>query len=153
MITMADYLGPYASHPDATSEIRGTAARMLDKVNRLHTLAEADGVQLRTNPKTGSRVSGSGNGGFRPQDCPVGSASSPHKIGRGVDTYDPDRSFAAWCLAHIEVLAAEGLFMEDPRWTPTWTHLDDRGPKSGRRVFIPSNDPPLCAALPGQVIA
>lgn len=153
MITIAQYLGPYGDHPDATSEVRGTAARMLDKVNRVHAIAEADGFTFKINPKTGSRVSGSGNGGFRPQDCAIGSANSPHKLGRGVDTYDPDRGFARWCIAHLDVLAGEGLFMEDPRWTPTWVHLDDRGPKSGRRVFIPSSEQPLCAALPGQVVA
>lgn len=153
MITLAQYLGPYAEHVDASAAVRAAAARMLEKVNRIHALAEADGHVFPTNPATGSRVSGRGNGGFRPQDCEVGSPNSPHKLGRGVDTYDPQRSFARWCLRNLARLEAEGLYMEDPRWTPTWVHLDDRGPKSGRRVFVPSSSPALAQALPEQATA
>ena len=148
-ITLADWLGKYLEHPDATSEVRAAAESMLDKVNQLRAAATASGLVLVSNPATGCGVSGNGNGGFRPCDCSVGAAGSRHKDGHAVDSYDPHRTFARWCLQHPAALDRLGLHMEDPRWTPTWTHLQDVPPKSGRRVFIPSCAP-LAPALPEQ---
>lgn len=147
-ITLAEYLGPYANHPDATPEVRANAQTMLARVNALYAIAARDGVPLPDNPNTKSGVSGSGNGGFRPRACPVGAPSSTHKDGNGVDRYDPSRAFAAWCLSHQDVLASMGLHMEDPRWTPTWVHLQDVPPRSQRIVYIPSTAPALAAAPP-----
>lgn len=75
---------------------------------------------------------------------------SPHLIAEGLDTRDPDRLFARWCLRNLHELEHLGLWMEDPRWTPTWVHLQTHPPKSGKRVFIPSSKPPLAASLPEQ---
>ena len=147
MLTLTQYLGPYARHADATATIQTNALQLIDKVNQLYTEAYQDGCELPSNPATGSQISGSGNGGFRPLDSPVGAANSTHKQGRGVDTYDPQRQFASWCLAHPEELLQLGLFMEDPRWTPTWVHLQDQPPGSRRTVYVPSQAPAL-ASLP-----
>lgn len=146
MITAADYFGQYAEHPDATAERRYHATALLDVVNDLREVAAADGCELPVNPATGCGISGNGNGGFRPQDCKVGAPDSTHKDGSGIDNYDPLRQFASWCLAHPEELEKRGLHMEDPRWTPTWVHLQDVPPKSGRLVYIPSTAPALAAA-------
>lgn len=35
------------------------------------------------------------------------------------------------------LLVKHDLYLEDPDYTPTWTHLQDIPPRSGRRVFIP----------------
>jgi hypothetical protein len=43
-----------------------------------------------------------------------------------------------------------GLWIENPMWTPTWVHLQIVPPHSGRRIFVPSENPPLAAALPEQ---
>lgn len=145
-ISLAEYLGPYADHPDATAQVRENAISLLAKVNAVYSIAAHDGVSLADNPATHSGVSGSGNGGFRPKVCPVGAASSTHKTGHGIDRYDPKRQFSAWCLAHPDVLRDHGLHMEDPRWTPTWVHLQDQPPKSGNLVYIPSAEPALAAA-------
>jgi hypothetical protein len=145
-ITLAQYFGPYLSHPDATPEAKANAAALLAKVNDLYAHATLDGCTLSTNPATDSGVSGAGHGGFRPRDCAVGAPSSTHKTGHGVDRYDPQRQFAAWCLAHPIELAKRGLHMEDPRWTPTWVHLQDVPPSSGRIVYIPSSSPALAKA-------
>lgn len=75
---------------------------------------------------------------------------SPHLIAEGLDTRDPDRLFARWCLRNLHELERIGLWMEDPRWTPTWVHLQTHPPKSGKHVFIPSSKPPLAASLPEQ---
>lgn len=146
MITATDYFGRYAEHDDATAERRYHATALLDVVNDLLEAAAADGCDLPENPTTGSQISGSGNGGFRPQDSKVGAGGSKHKDGRAVDIYDPARQFASWCLAHPKELEKRGLYMEDPRWTPTWVHLQDVPPGSGKLVFIPSATPALAAA-------
>lgn len=158
VISAAQYFGPYAEHPALTPEIRFKATAMLDVVNDLYDLAARDGCELPDNPRTGCGVSGSGNGGYRPPECKVGSPTSEHKNGRAVDRYDPHRQFASWCLAHPEELEKRGLHMEDPRWTVTldehgkvvgaWVHLQDLPPKSGRRVFIPNTTPALAPYPP-----
>ena len=150
MITLSDWLGPYDDHVDATDDVRAAAEAMLDAVNRCYAAYASTGASLPTNPATGNGVSGNGHGGFRPCDCSVGAAGSQHKTGHAVDRYDPDRAFARWCLRNLDMLAGLGLHMEDPRWTPSWVHLQDVPPKSGRLVFIPSSSLPLAAGLPEQ---
>lgn len=145
-ITLGQYLGPYIAHPDATATVLAHASELLRLVNEVYAQAAIDGCELPDNPATGCGVSGSGNGGFRPGDCTVGAKDSTHKTGQGIDRYDPHRQFASWCLAHPQPLIDRGLHMEDPRWTPTWVHLQSVPPKSGRVVYVPSSAPALAAA-------
>lgn len=147
-ITAAQYFGGYAEHPDATAQVRYHATGLLDVVNDLLEVAERAGCELPSDPDTGCVIGGDGNGGFRPQDCKVGMKDSNHKQGRAVDIYDPRRQFASWCLAHPKELEKRGLHMEDPRWTPTWVHLQDVPPGSGKLVYIPSMAPALAGNPP-----
>jgi len=141
-------------HADATPEVIAAATAMLIPVNNLLDKMVADGCTMLVNSHTKCYVSGSGNGGFRPQDCPIGAPKSKHKTGHGVDIYDPYRELAKWCYAHPEALQALGLTMENARWTPSWLHLQDvpPGPPGSpwRPDFIPDSSPPKAAALPGQ---
>lgn len=91
------------------------------------------------------------NSGWRPRRVNAvtenASATSHHLTGRAVDLPDPDRTLAAWCVNNLHVLAEIGLWLEDPRWTydgdgEHWVHLQTVAPRSGRRVFIPSEAPP-----------
>lgn len=145
-ITVEEYFAGYEKDPDATPERRANAAALLVKVNALMAEAETDGVYFAVNPYTGCHVSGTGHGAFRNQACRIGAPGSTHKQGKGVDIYDPHRDFARWCMKHLNRLAARGLHMEDPHWTPTWTHLQDLAPGHPpvpeKIVYIPSNDPP-----------
>lgn len=156
MITLEDYAGPYLHHEDFTPERQDAALGLLDRVNDVIALAIADGVQMQRNPVTGTLVSGSGNGGYRPQDCPIGAPKSKHKRAHGVDVYDPqpDRAFTRWCYAHPEILREHGLCMEDARWTPGWLHFQDipPGPPGSpwRLDFIPDSTPPKVPKLPEQ---
>lgn len=135
MITVADYFGPHADCEDATSEVRGTAARMLDRVNRLLQEAEANGVALEMNPATKTLVSGQTYGGFRPQSCTQGAPRSSHKEGRAVDVYDPSGALDRWISDLI--LEKHDLYREHPADTNGWCHLSDKAPGSGRRTFHP----------------
>jgi hypothetical protein len=89
MITLEQYFGPWADHPDATGERKANAEVLLERVNRLLDTAAEDGVTVPVNHATGSQVSGQTLGGFRPQNAAVGAPKSSHKQGEGVDVYDP----------------------------------------------------------------
>lgn len=135
MISIADYVGPHADSPDWTSAREQAATDFLAKVNLLLEHAEANGVDLVPNPKTGTYVSGEAFGGFRPKDCPIGSAHSAHKEARAVDVYDPHQDLDRW-LTDARLMA-HGLYREAPASTIGWAHLTDRAPDSGARTFQP----------------
>lgn len=77
--------------------------------------------------------------GYRPPaiNTGIGKKKSPHLTCEAVDIYDPDKRLASWLLDNLELLEDLGLYLEDPDYTPNWTHLQIRAPGSGKRVFIP----------------
>lgn len=137
MITLDEYFGPWAKHPDATPERRKNAAALLVACSHLETRAVADGVVFHDNPVTQSGVSGKDYGGFRPQSCPQGAPGSAHKQGLAVDRYDPDGEIDDWCMANLDLLEQSGIYLEHPGSTRGWSHWTIRAPKSGNRVFFP----------------
>jgi hypothetical protein len=118
---------------ELTEDILANADRTVERVNKLLAVSGFGNV-------------GGVNSGWRPQavNDATGNAakSSRHLSAEAIDIADPIRSLARWCLGHLDVLEDIGLWMEDPRWTPTWVHLQTVPPGSGRRVFIPSSSPP-----------
>lgn len=153
MITLAQYFGPYDKHPDATREVRESAEGLLEKVSEILQAAEADGVTLLVNHRTGSFVAGEGNGGFRPTSSTVGAPSSKHKSGHAVDVYDPNRELASWVWKNQAIVLGYGLHIERPEWTPSWVHFQDVAPASGVFAFIPNASAPLASKLPEQTVA
>jgi hypothetical protein len=155
MITLADYwMGRDVEYAgEVTKEIIDNALVLIERVNRVLERAEEDGVEPGIDHDTGTAVSS----GWRPKAVnsatPNASRTSRHMTGCAVDLCDivPERALARWCLRNPLVLAELGLWMEDPRWTPTWVHLQSIAPRSGDRVFVPSAAPALCAALPEQM--
>lgn len=135
MILISDYFGKWADHPDATPHVKENASMLVQAVNMLLEDAYEFGLDLPINPKTGTHISGTQYGGFRPQDCPEGAPSSSHKVGRGVDIYDPLNELDNWITDTI--LERRGLYRESPMVTRGWVHLTDRAPGSGRRTFLP----------------
>lgn len=152
MITLDDYLGPYRHNADVTPARIDAALALLDKVNEAILLAENDGIVFPVNSATRNLVGGSGNGGFRPQDCAIGAPGSTHKQGHAVDIFDPARKLAAWtCLNKDRLIGVGILAVENPMWTRSWAHWSDVPVKSGNFLFVPNSDPPTCAALPEQL--
>lgn len=83
--------------------------------------------------------------GYRPPqiNANVGGVKlSAHQTCEAVDIADPNNEFAKWCLNNLKHVKECGLYLEDPRWTPTWVHLQIRRPASGKLVFVPDNSPP-----------
>lgn len=151
LISLRDYFGPFWNRGEDTPAMRATAMQLLGAVNRTLEAALADGVALVPNPRTGSYVSGEGNGGFRGSASSVGPPGSKHRSAHAVDIHDPLRLFARWCLRNEPRLRAFGIAaIERPEWTPTWAHLQDVPVRSGSWCFVPSDTPPLAAALPEQ---
>lgn len=136
-VSLEQYFGPWLQHKDATEEVKDEASVMLTAVNLLLSYMFNDGVNLRINPATMSFVSGKTFGGFRPQDCPQGASKSSHKMGQGVDLYDPENEIDTWCMANLDKLEELNLHMEHPDATKSWCHLTTRAPKSGKTVFMP----------------
>ena len=152
-------MGRDKTHADELTEsIRANAQETVDRVNGLMKLwAEDHGYGVMNAIEVSS--------GWRPLSVnlstPNAALSSKHMTGEAVDLKDDkDRSFARWCLRNTvplchqegraDLLQEIGLWMEQPQWTPTWVHLQTVPPHSGRRVFVPSENPPLAAALPEQ---
>jgi hypothetical protein len=154
MISMEHYwmgrASEYAS--DLTPEVTENAHVLIERVNRVLSLAAADDVFPEIDAVSGTVVAS----GWRPR--PVNDAipnsvrTSKHVIGCAIDLRDglPERSLARWCLRNLDLLGEIGLWLEDPQWTPNWVHLQSVPPGSGERVFVPYPCPPLAAKLPEQ---
>jgi hypothetical protein len=137
MITIEQYAGAWVTHKDWTPQVRSNAKRLLESVNKLKALAEADGVVFKINPQTKSNISGVTLGGFRPQNATQGAPKSNHKQGLAIDIFDPDNKIDGWCMANLNQLEACGIWIEHPSATPTWSHWQCVAPKSNNRVFYP----------------
>jgi hypothetical protein len=79
--------------------------------------------------------------GWRPSainsSTPGAAKRSNHMLGLACDFRDPDGKLAEYCLNNLPLLEKCGLWMEDPKFTKNWVHLQSVPPKSKRRVFIP----------------
>ena len=151
MITPAQYFGK-KPHND----IQATNAEcLLSAVNRLLDEAHADDCYgYWIDPDTETQISGSnggsGDGGFREPNSKTGAKSSKHRSADAVDVYDPERALAQWVFDHKARLVHHELYCEDFRWTPVWCHFQRVPPGSGKRIYIPSNMPPLVPGFKGQ---
>jgi len=134
MITLHAYwLGRDVTHAEElTDDIQRNALVTVTKCNELLSRAGRNDINTV-------------NSGWRPQsvnDATRNSAAvSSHLTAQAVDLPDTDRTLAEWCVDNLDVLKDVGLWMEDPRWTPTWVHLQTKPPRSGKIVYIPSSKP------------
>lgn len=141
----AYYCGRDAScSQELTDDIRRNAADTVAKANAL--LERAGFAHICTV-----------NSGWRPRQVnaatPNASVTSLHLTARAVDLPDPGRALARWCVINLAVLAEIGLWLEDPRWTyddegKHWVHVQTVPPRSGNRVFVPSDKPALDPGFP-----
>lgn len=62
---------------------------------------------------------------------------SSHLYGSAVDIADPKGELKKWLETRYGELVNCGLYMENPKATPTWVHLQSYAPKSMNRIFNP----------------
>lgn len=72
--------------------------------------------------------------GLTPIHVPMG---SEHLHGRAADVADSDGKFWNWCMINMQLMVELGIYFEDKKSTPTWTHCQTVPPKSGKRIFMP----------------
>lgn len=82
------------------------------------------------------------NSGWRPPSInlstPGAAVHSKHMIGLAVDISDPNGVLMKWVLQNLQLLKDLNIYCEDFSWTPNWLHFQLGGPKSGKRIFVPS---------------
>lgn len=144
MILLADYwMGRRLTHAlSLTPEIEHEAHHTVLAANALLDTMGADGVERKVHPGTGMLITS----GWRPPAVNAATAgaakNSLHMTGRAIDVYDPEGRIDSWCMTHLDLLAAAGLWLEHPDYTPRWSHWQTLAPGSRRRVFIPYRSKP-----------
>lgn len=120
---------------DLTPEIVANAEETLWRTNRL--LAMFFAANAHTTRDRGC------NSGWRP---PIVNARtkdaaklSNHMTGKAIDVGDDDEALDTWLMtiAGQQALIECELWMEHPKATPRWCHLQTVPPRSGRRVYYP----------------
>ena len=154
MITLADYFmgRDRAYQEDCTQEIRANAVLTVARVNLLLAAAEEEFVYPGTDEETHTQVAS----GWRPRGLNArtsnAATNSKHLTAQACDLQDTEgREFARWCLRNLEVLERIGLWMEAPRYTPSWVHVQTIPPGSGLRVYRPSTATPIASLLPEEL--
>jgi hypothetical protein len=127
VITLDEYLmGRHAKYP-LTQEMRENAIDLLRRVNGF-LLAVPDPLIWQV------------SSGYRPPEInaktPGAAKLSLHQTCQAVDIVDDGR-LTRWAqqFALHQLMVAE-LYMEHPRDTPAWCHLQSKPPKSGNRIFF-----------------
>lgn len=156
ILTLSMYfMGRDMTHAaELTDEIRANAAEWVRRNNLLYEAMARDGVGPAIDQVTRTPIAS----GWRPRAINDRTSNaalrSTHLIGRGGDHQDHrDRRLARWCLAHLKICEQIGLWIEDPRWTAgrtgedPWLHTQTIAPRSGRRVFVPNDQPPQSGPL------
>ncbi len=128
MITISNYYkGRDKQYPyDLSDNVRVNAEKLLIKVNELLTRFGQDravtsgwrpySLQMEINPRA---------------------PNSKHITGDAIDLEDKDGKLKEWCVFNLHHLEELGLWLEHPSATPTWVHLQQKPPNSGKRIFQP----------------
>lgn len=84
--------------------------------------------------------------GYRPSvfnEKACGAKKSNHMLCLACDFVDMDSSLDAYCVANENILEECGLYLEHPKWTKTWCHLQAIKPMSCKRIFVPQATEPV----------
>jgi hypothetical protein len=139
MITLNEFLmGREKSYP-LTIELALKAAATLAAINYIRgrygkPLSVSSGYRPGRFNKAANGASSSSHLTCEAVDCQTKEAS----VWRDIDGSSYlITHFSNWCLDNLDELRKAGLFLEDPRFTKSWTHLQTRTPPSLSRVFKP----------------
>lgn len=126
-----DILTSGNAHPEreqsdeCTTEVRVAAADLAERVSRL-----LDHLGVKAAISSGFRTTASNS-------KVGGSPRSAHLAGQAVDLADPKGELSARLVADPSLLVQFDVYLENPYYTKTWTHLQSRPTSSGRRIFTP----------------
>lgn len=139
LMTASDKYPDREHHPDLTFQVIANLGVLSGRlIAYLEDLASRDLVLSTDKP-----ISISITSGFRPADVNAatkGAAKkSNHLLGNAADLSDRNGALCRLVLANLDLLQAHDLWLEDPRHTPTWIHLQTVPPRSGKRIFAPSS--------------
>lgn len=115
-----------AKKQDLAQELQDNLEKLVEKMNLLLDLYGKD-VVITSGYRTEAVNS----------KTPGAAPSSKHMICAAVDIADVDNSFMTFCLQNLDKCKEIGVYFEDFRWTPTWTHCQILPPKSSKRIFVP----------------
>jgi len=127
MITVDEYIGQHlAGHEqELTDEIRANAEILCGRANQLIAeFGEDRGLRSGWRPATINKSAG-------------GATRSKHMLGQAVDIEDKDGRLDEFCKQNIGLLEQLELWLEAPKYTESWAHIQCVPPRSGRRFFIP----------------
>lgn len=128
MITMQEILMGRANFLDLPEDIQKNGEVLLTALN-----------QFRKEYGKPMYVSSGYRSPFINQNTKGASKTSAHMSLQACDFKDNGELFE-FIKKDPAVLERCNLYMEDPRWTPTWIHLQIRKPASGNRIFLPYSD-------------
>lgn len=125
MITMEELLMKRAKFEELPEELQKNGKDLLDKLNK-----------FRKEYSKPMYVSS----GYRPPDINKaigGGSKSAHMSLQACDFKDADGKLKEFIAKDPTILERCDLYMEDPTYTKTWVHLQNRPAKSGNRIFKP----------------
>jgi len=129
-ISMQEILMGRAQFQDLPKDYQDNLMDLLEKINKVR---DAYGKPMIV------------NSGYRTPAINEATANSGknswHMKCAAVDISDIDGSLWKWTINNLDLMKELGLWMEDKRWTPTWTHYQIYAPNSGHRIFIPNSNP------------
>jgi hypothetical protein len=88
--------------------------------------------------------------GYRPAEINIkngGAKKSNHILCLACDFVDPLSELDLFCIQNQDVLEKCDLYLEHPKWTKGWCHLQAMSPVSGKRIFVPSTVEPTDGKL------
>lgn len=130
MISLAEILMGRVEFNNLPADLQANCTTLLDRINQVRT---AYGKPMTV------------NSGYRTPEINEATANAAahswHLKCAAVDIGDADGALWAWVLDNLELMQSIGLWCEDKRWCPTWTHFQIFPSKSGHRIFVPSSAP------------
>lgn len=133
ILTKKDFLKGYPENYSLIDEQEANSTILVSKANQLQKILQ--------HPFTISS-------GFRSEEHNKrvgGSETSLHKLFAAVDILDPDSWIAKILVEKSFLLEELDLYMEHPKYTKGYVHLQIFPPKSRRRIFPPYNREPIAS--------
>lgn len=128
MISAKEVLMGRAEFEDLSEELQNNLHDLLVKLNKFRA-AYANPMYVSS--------------GYRPPAINKkigGGSKSAHMSLQACDFKDADGKIFEFIKANPSILEECELYLEDPQWTPTWIHLQNR--PASKRIFIPDGTPP-----------